>query len=66
MPKEKLPVVEDNDDMRELLGVALQEAGYEPAPAVDGAQALEIIGREREALDRAKMDPRHSENRRPE
>jgi DNA-binding NtrC family response regulator len=51
MPKERLLVVEDNDDMRELLGEALQEAGYEPALAVDGAQALEIIGQEREALD---------------
>lgn len=51
MPKERLLVVEDNDDMRELLGEALEEAGYDPVLAADGAEALEIIGREREALD---------------
>jgi DNA-binding NtrC family response regulator len=51
MPKERLLIAEDNDDMRELLGESLTEAGYETVLAADGAAALALIRQEREYFD---------------
>lgn len=39
-------VVEDNADMRELFCTVLSDGGYRAVPAVDGADALEIMDRE--------------------
>ncbi|MDO4338330.1 MAG: response regulator transcription factor [Eubacteriales bacterium] len=39
-------VVEDNPDMRELFCTVLSDSGYRCIPAVDGLDALDIIGKE--------------------
>lgn len=39
-------VVEDNADMRELFCTVLSDGGYRAVPAVDGADALEVMDRE--------------------
>ena len=51
MPKERLLIAEDNDDMRELLGETLTEAGYETVLAADGAEALARLRQEQEYFD---------------
>jgi two-component system response regulator PilR (NtrC family) len=44
-------VVEDNDDMRDLMELLLEEAGYETLTAADGCAALERIEDDREFID---------------
>ncbi len=43
-------VVDDNDDLRELLAMALGERGYRVALAENGSTALDAIVREKPAL----------------
>src|SRR5215813_2552012 len=40
MPK-KILVIEDHEEMRELLQLALEQAGYEVATAMDGVQGYD-------------------------
>jgi DNA-binding NtrC family response regulator len=51
MPKERLLIAEDNEDMRELLDESLTEAGYETVLAADGAQALALLRQPQEYFD---------------
>ena len=44
-------VVEDNDDMRDLIKLLLDEAGYETLTAADGRAALKYIEDDREFID---------------
>jgi DNA-binding NtrC family response regulator len=44
-------VVEDNDDMRDLINLLLEEAGYETLAAADGRAALKHIENDRESID---------------
>lgn len=48
---ERVLIVEDDADMRDLLQEVLDEAGYETVVAADGRAALAHIKREREQLD---------------
>jgi signal transduction histidine kinase/ActR/RegA family two-component response regulator len=47
----RLLLVDDDDDVRAVAATILQEAGHEVTEAVDGSTALEILAREREAID---------------
>ena len=38
-------VVEDNDNTRKLMQAVLSQNGYEPIPARDGIEALEVLDR---------------------
>jgi CheY-like chemotaxis protein len=38
-------VVDDDDDVREVMTMALENSGYKVINAADGAQCLEILGR---------------------
>lgn len=49
--KERLLIVEDDADLRDLLQDDLEDAGYETVVAVDGRAALSHIQRERECID---------------
>ena len=51
MPKERLLIAEDNEDMRELLGESLTEAGYETVLAADGAEARALLQQAQEYFD---------------
>jgi two-component system chemotaxis response regulator CheY len=42
MPK-KILVIDDSASLREVVGIALQAAGYEVTQAIDGKQALERL-----------------------
>jgi DNA-binding NtrC family response regulator len=44
-------IVEDNDDMRDLIKLLLEEAGYETLAAADGREALKYIENDREFID---------------
>src|SRR5262245_34894158 len=44
-------IVEDNDDMRDLMKLTLEEAGYDTLSAADGREALKYIEDDREFLD---------------
>ncbi len=44
-------VVEDSDDMRDLMKLLLEEAGYETLAAADGREALKYIEDDREIID---------------
>ena len=39
-------VVDDDEDIRETVGMVLAASGYTAVPAVDGADALELLGDE--------------------
>src|SRR5262245_15111289 len=54
-------VVEDNDDMRDLMRLLLEEAGYEPLTAADGRAALKYIEDDREFIDLVITDVRMPE-----
>ena len=43
MPAERILVVEDNDDLRELYKIALRTAGFQVTQASDGLTALRAI-----------------------
>lgn len=42
-PKRKVLVVDDDPSWRHLLSLELEELGYEPVLAADGAEALELL-----------------------
>jgi DNA-binding NtrC family response regulator len=44
-------VVEDNDDMRDLINLLLEEAGYETLAAADGRAALKYVEDDRLVID---------------
>src|SRR5499425_1294157 len=44
-------IVEDNDDMRDLMKLLLEEAGYETLAAADGRAALKHIENDHEFID---------------
>src|SRR6185295_4189148 len=44
-------IVEDSDDMRDLMKLLLEEAGYETLTAADGRAALKQIENDREFID---------------
>src|SRR5262245_22476808 len=44
-------VVEDSEDMRDLMTLLLEEAGYETLAAADGRAALKYIENDREFID---------------
>ncbi|HKQ74350.1 MAG TPA: sigma-54 dependent transcriptional regulator, partial [Blastocatellia bacterium] len=44
-------IVEDNDDMRDLMQLTLEEAGYETLTAANGREALKFIEDDREFID---------------
>src|SRR5690349_20194497 len=50
MPSDPILVVEDDPAIRHLLEVTLRAAGYEPALAADGLEALAQLGRVSPAL----------------
>jgi DNA-binding NtrC family response regulator len=56
--KARVLVAEDDADMRDLLLDVLEDAGYETIPAVDGAEALAMVEKEREHLDLVITDVR--------
>jgi CheY-like chemotaxis protein len=43
-------IVDDEEPLREFLGMLLEEAGYEVRTAIHGAQALEIVEQEQPDL----------------
>jgi len=49
--RERTLIAEDNDDMRDLLQEALEDAGYETLVAANGRQALTHIEKENEVID---------------
>lgn len=44
----KILIAEDDDSMRNFLGMALERAGHETRSCSDGASALEILDKERD------------------
>ncbi|HKQ91176.1 MAG TPA: response regulator, partial [Blastocatellia bacterium] len=56
--KERLLIVEDDQDMLETLGEILGDAGYEIVAHSDAQEALSLIKNEREALDLVITDVR--------
>ncbi|HEY1907777.1 MAG TPA: response regulator [Myxococcaceae bacterium] len=42
-PKRKVLVVDDDPSWRHLLSIELEELGYEPVLAADGAEALKLL-----------------------
>lgn len=42
----KILVVDDDNDLREMVGLVLSSAGYQPVYVADGAQAFEVFQRE--------------------
>ena len=44
-------IVEDSDDMRDLMKLLLEEAGYETLSAADGREALKFIENEQDFID---------------
>ncbi|MBI4585890.1 MAG: sigma-54-dependent Fis family transcriptional regulator [Planctomycetes bacterium] len=44
-------VVDDEDGMRELLGIVLENEGYRVFPARDGSSALDLFQREKDHID---------------
>ena len=44
--RELVLVVDDDDDLREVLALCLEQAGYRVASAADGNEALELVARE--------------------
>jgi CheY-like chemotaxis protein len=42
-PKRKVLVVDDDPSWRQMLGLELEELGYEPVLAADGAEALQLL-----------------------
>ena len=59
MPGEKILIVDDEEDIREVLADRLEAMGYETATAADGVQGLEAI--QREAPDLVFLDIRMPE-----
>ena len=47
----KVLIVEDSDDMRDLMKLLLEEAGYQALTAADGREALKYIDDESEFID---------------
>jgi len=43
-PKRKVLVVDDDPSWRQMLALELEELGYEPVLAADGAEALRLFG----------------------
>ncbi|MGE0129990.1 MAG: sigma-54-dependent transcriptional regulator [Blastocatellales bacterium] len=56
--KERVLIVEDDQDMREMLGEILGDAGYEAIAHADAREALKLIKDEREMLDLVITDVR--------
>jgi DNA-binding NtrC family response regulator len=56
--KERVLIVEDDRDMREMLGEVLSDAGYEAIAEADAREALRLIKDEREILDLVITDVR--------
>ena len=50
MNENKLLLVDDEEGIRRVLGIALADSGYEVLPAADGAEALQIFRREAPAI----------------
>jgi two-component system response regulator PilR (NtrC family)/two-component system response regulator HydG len=50
-PHIRVLIVEDSDDMRDLMKLLLEEAGYETLTAADGRAALKYIEDDREFID---------------
>src|SRR5262245_7026581 len=61
MAKARVLIAEDNPDMCDLLREVMEEAGYETLVAMDGREAMEWIGREREMIDLLMTDVRMPE-----
>jgi DNA-binding NtrC family response regulator len=59
--RERALIAEDNDDMRDLLQEALEDAGYETLVAANGLQALAHIERESDVVDVVITDVRMPE-----
>lgn len=45
MTAKHIMLVDDDDDIREIVGLVLQNEGYETVDAADGARALELLAR---------------------
>jgi CheY-like chemotaxis protein len=43
-PRKRIVVADDQQDIRDFIGFALERAGYEVAMAAEGAQALTLLG----------------------
>lgn len=56
--KERILIVEDNQDMLEWVEETLRTAGYETSPYIDARQAVEAIGREADHFDLIVTDVR--------
>jgi len=52
----RILVVDDEESIRRSLGGLLSDEGYEVAPAPDGAKALELLERDRAAVDLVLLD----------
>ncbi len=50
MNENKLLLVDDEEGIRRVLGIALADSGYQVLPAADGAEALQIFRREAPAI----------------
>lgn len=59
--RERVLIAEDNDDMRDLLQEALEDAGYETLIAANGRQAVTRIEKESEVVDLVITDVRMPE-----
>ncbi|NOZ64082.1 MAG: response regulator [Caldiserica bacterium] len=56
MEKKKILLVEDNNDLREVVKMFLENMGYEVIPARDGVEALNILRNKKPDIRAAILD----------